>query len=569
MPQTSDTIRDILVADDEPVVVSLIRDALEDEEHRITTAFDGPSALQAIKQHSFDLIVSDIRMPGMNGIELVRAAKELQPDVAVIFITGYSDLSSAKDAIQQGAYDYIMKPFELSEIRTAVSKALKKQSEISAKSAESQLTSLSQMNTLLFSAGDTVSLVTSSLHFMMMQEHADQGLALVLDRENNDYVRISIEGNDTHENRLLAEPLSIALKAVSMSAWDEIVVIDDCLNHQVGVALSDAGLLTSVAPNWLQPEQHVIFIPISRPDKWYGWAVLGYHKDPSKISSANLKYLKIASSQLAISLENLSLLKESQRAYSTLKELQDQTIELEKMATRGVMSAEIGHEMNNFLAVVAGNLSLLQLQLKKQKIDQIERYATAINETVEKMTVFTRNLMDLTPMSSKKESVYFDRILSEVINYIQAQKRFRGIEIRGPQSAPELPFEADSIQIQQLLYNLFNNSADAMIQSATRRITVELRIADDNRHFIFAITDTGSGFDAQVVAKAFQEKFTTKPTGHGFGLVVCRRIIDNHGGILDLKSLPGEGATIAITFPLLITDENTDPEHRAETLAIA
>ena len=238
------------------------------------------------------------------------------------------------------------------------------------------------------------------------------------------------------------------------------------------------------------------------------------------------------------------------------------------MATRGVMSAEIGHEMNNFLAVVAGNLSLLQLQIKNQKMDQVERYTTAINDTVQKMTVFTRNLMDLTPMSSKKEQVYFDRILTEVINYVQAQKRFQGVEIRGPQFGVELPFEADSIQIQQLLYNLFNNAADAMLKSAIRRITVELRSDDDSGHFTFSITDTGAGFDAQVVAKAFQERFTTKPTGHGFGLVVCRRIIDNHNGMLELKSQPGEGATISITFPLLTAREDTDPNFTTEAKAL-
>lgn len=568
MSEAPETVRDILVADDEAVVVSLIRDMLEDEGHRVVTAGDGLSAFEAVKQHSFDLIVTDIRMPEMNGIELVRAARELQPDVAVIFITGYADLNSAKDAIQQGAYDYIMKPFELTEIRTAVNKALKKKSEVSTQSSESHLTSLSKMNTLLFSAGDVVSLVSSSLRFMMMQEQSDQGLALVRDRENNDYVRISIEGDSTHESRMPAEALSAALAAVGTDGWDQIVVIDDCLKHQVGAALSDAGLLESISPTWRLPEQPVIFIPISRPDRWHGWAVLGYRNSPSKIGSANLKYLKIASSQLAISLENLSLLKESQRSYSTLKELQDQTIELEKMATRGVMSAEIGHEMNNFLAVVAGNLSLLQLQIKKQKMDQVERYATAINDTVQKMTVFTRDLMDLTPMSSKKEQVYFDKILTEVINYVQAQKRFQGVEIRGPQFGSELPFEADSIQIQQLLYNLFNNAADAMLQSTTRRITVELSSDDDSRHFTFSITDTGTGFDTQVVAKAFQERFTTKPTGHGFGLVVCRRIIDNHNGMLELKSQPGEGATISITFPLFTAPEDTDPNFTVEAKAL-
>lgn len=574
MASLPDTSPNILVVDDESIVVSLIRDTLEDEQFRVRTASDGQSALSALRQQRADLLISDIRMPGMNGIELARVAREFIPDLAVIFVTGYADLNSAKDAIQQGAYDYIMKPFDLEEIRSAVRKALKRRSEDSSRNSESHLTSLSKMSSMLFSAGDVNSLVSSTLRFMMMQQQADQGQALITDREHGELFRVSIDSQKTFESRIPLETVQSALRDLSAETWGETVIIEDCLAHPVGRALESAGLLKSLAPEWRNGDQPVIFVPVARPDRWYGWAVLGYKSNADQIRSANHKYLDIAASQLAISLENLALLRDSQRAYSTLKGLQEQTIELEKMATRGVMSAEIGHEMNNFLAVVAGNLSLLQVNVKKQKFDQIERYVTAINGTVEKMTVFTRNLMDLTPMSSKKVRTSFGALLSEVLVYVRPQKRFRGIDIIAPADFPDLPVDADSIQIQQLLYNLFNNSADAMINSATRRITVSLRVAEDQEHFVFSISDTGSGFEPEVVAKAFQERFTTKPTGHGFGLVVCKRIIENHNGVLDLQSQPGKGATIAITFPICSAKDDTDPEktdpHRsAKQLATA
>ncbi len=559
----------VLVVDDESIVVSLIRDTLEDERFNVRTASTGSQALELIRQQPVDLLISDIRMPGMTGIELAKATRELIPDVAVIFVTGYADLNSAKDAIQQGAYDYIMKPFELDEIRIAVHKALKRKTEDSARKSESNLTSLSKMSTLLFSAGDVTSLISSTLRFMMMQQQADQGMAVVYDRENRNLFRVSITNDKSADSRLAAEPISEALKNISIEAWGETIVIDGCLGHPVGKALLEAGILPAVAPEWRGETQPVLFIPITRPDRWYGWAVLGFHYSPDSLQSANHKYLDIAASQLAISLENLALLRDSQRAYSTLKELQEQTIELEKMATRGVMSAEIGHEMNNFLAVVAGNLSLLQVNVKKQKFDQVERYVTAINDTVQKMTVFTRNLMDLTPMSSEKAMLSFDKLLTEVLNYVRPQKRFRGIDISAPSQYPELPFKGDAIQIQQLLYNLFNNAADAMLQSATRKITVDLRRASDQPHFVFSIADTGIGFDPEKVAKAFQERFTTKPTGHGFGLVVCKRIIENHGGALELKSQPGKGAEISITFPIYSKLDDTDPEKTDRQTAAA
>lgn len=559
----------VLVVDDEAIVVSLIRDTLEDEQFRVRTASAGHQALELLRQEPVDLLISDIRMPGMNGIELARAARELLPDLAVIFVTGYADLNSAKDAIQQGAYDYIMKPFDLEEMRTAVQKALKRKTEDTSRKSESHLSSLSKMSTLLFSAGDVTSLVSSTLRFMMMQQQADQGMAVVYDRENRDLYRVLVDSEQTQDSRLAAEPITQALKDISIDDWGDTIVIDGCLSHPVGRALLEAGILATVAPEWRGENQPVLFIPITRPDRWYGWAVLGFRANSDLLKSANHKYLDIAASQLAISLENLALLRDSQRAYATLKELQEQTIELEKMATRGVMSAEIGHEMNNFLAVVAGNLSLLQVNIKKQKYDHADRHVTAINDTVEKMTVFTRNLMDLTPMSSEKTLLSFDKLLTEVLNYVRPQKRFRGIDIAAPAAFPELPFQGDAIQIQQLLYNLFNNAADAMLNTATKKITVELQQTADPLHFVFSIADTGTGFDPEKVAKAFQERFTTKPTGHGFGLVVCKRIIENHGGALDLKSEPGKGAHIAITFPVYARTEDTDPERTDRQVAAA
>jgi heterodisulfide reductase subunit A len=96
----------IVVADDEEIVLSLLRDTLEDEGHAIEVAANGPEALKLIEASPPDLIITDIRMPHMDGIELASRARQLCPDLVVIFMTGYADLNSAKDAIKQGAFEY-------------------------------------------------------------------------------------------------------------------------------------------------------------------------------------------------------------------------------------------------------------------------------------------------------------------------------------------------------------------------------------------------------------------------------------------------------------------------------
>jgi signal transduction histidine kinase len=230
--------------------------------------------------------------------------------------------------------------------------------------------------------------------------------------------------------------------------------------------------------------------------------------------------------------------------------MQDETITLEKLATKGEMSAEIGHELNNFLGVVAGNFSLLEHQLRKAQIQGVDKFVGAIQTNIEKMKQFTSNLMDLTPIASKKETVYFDQLLTEVVDYLKPQKRFRGVTIEQFPIDEPVPFKADSIHIQQLLYNLFNNAADATRGQEQRHIRACIHYQAGNDRFEFIIADTGCGIQPEMLAKAFEQKFTTKPDGHGFGLLVCKRIVDSHGGKLRVNSTPGTGTTIAIDFPV-------------------
>jgi signal transduction histidine kinase len=227
------------------------------------------------------------------------------------------------------------------------------------------------------------------------------------------------------------------------------------------------------------------------------------------------------------------------------------------MATRGEMSAEIGHELNNFLGVVAGNLSLLDFNLKKGQYDQLPRYVDGIADNVEKVKKFTANLMDLTPIASKKEVLYFDELLEEVIDYLKPQRRYRGVAIELHPIEQKIPLEADNVHIQQLLYNLFNNAADATVDREERRIDVRVTAESDRGVFHLAISDTGAGIEPELLEKAFNEKFTTKKTGHGFGLLVCRRVIESHQGELNIDSTPGKGTTITITFPLATAEVGT------------
>nr|WP_321466741.1 sigma-54 dependent transcriptional regulator [uncultured Desulfobulbus sp.] len=116
----------ILVVDDELSMREFLRILLTKEGHQVTLAGEGKSALQLAQQQSFDLVISDIRMPGMSGLELLAQLKEVQPDIGVIMITAFASPDDAVTAMKGGAFDYITKPFNLDEIKRVVRAVLKK-----------------------------------------------------------------------------------------------------------------------------------------------------------------------------------------------------------------------------------------------------------------------------------------------------------------------------------------------------------------------------------------------------------------------------------------------------------
>jgi two-component system response regulator PilR (NtrC family) len=121
----SDTVR-ILVVDDERSMQEFLEIFFRREGHDVVTAGDVASALVALENDDFDVVISDIQMPDRSGLELLREARTLAPETAFIMITAFASTETAIEAMREGAYDYITKPFKVEEIRITVEKALEK-----------------------------------------------------------------------------------------------------------------------------------------------------------------------------------------------------------------------------------------------------------------------------------------------------------------------------------------------------------------------------------------------------------------------------------------------------------
>ena len=120
---TGDSKSRVLIVDDEPEITEILSDLLS-EDHDCSTANSAEAALMRLTEDEFQLVISDITMPGMSGLEMLPRAKSLSPNSVVVMISGMQTVESAIGALRLGAFDYLMKPFDLRQVEAVVKRAL-------------------------------------------------------------------------------------------------------------------------------------------------------------------------------------------------------------------------------------------------------------------------------------------------------------------------------------------------------------------------------------------------------------------------------------------------------------
>ncbi len=110
----------ILIIDDDRRLLSALKSLLAEEDLHVTTCEDGLNGIRLCKEEKFDLVITDLMLPGASGLEELKETRQINPETLVVLITGYASLESAIQAIREGAYDYIAKPFKLEEIKILI-----------------------------------------------------------------------------------------------------------------------------------------------------------------------------------------------------------------------------------------------------------------------------------------------------------------------------------------------------------------------------------------------------------------------------------------------------------------
>jgi signal transduction histidine kinase/CheY-like chemotaxis protein len=540
----------ILVVDDEEIVLRFACDALRSQGHLAVGASSAQEALKRISEEKYDFILTDIKMPEMDGVELVKAAHKKNPNMGALFMTGYASLDTAKEAIQEGAYDYILKPFDLHEIRSAMANAIQKRSMVWEDARGQELSRLSDLHKILYTAGDRRGLLKWSLGFALMQCNLSVGSIIYWNEKTSEAELFLCQ--DLSLN--LFEEITIKIDEEKIIEWlqtEDVLEISNPQEHPVLCHLQNLPASVTIINALFKEGYKLTSVPIRKGGYTCGLFCLQTPYAQKGVSEVDLKLLTIIGVQTAISIENLSLLEESRRSYQELENLQEQMIGLESMAAKGRASAEIGHELNNYLTVIKGNFELLSKSIDKGDPAALRKYLNAIGANLEKTEKFIDGLLDLSSLKSEKAEYDINELVEKTLLFISPQHRFKNISLKKELRKEIEPVIVDSGQIQQVLYNLLNNAADAMGKRTGEGGTITIGTDYDKREKMVSIwvKDTGHGMSEEEGERIFQGGFTTKQSGHGIGLSICKKIINNHKGTIEVESKLNQGTIFRIKLP--------------------
>jgi len=249
---------------------------------------------------------------------------------------------------------------------------------------------------------------------------------------------------------------------------------------------------------------------------------------------------------------------ERQARNRQIQELQAEMLHASRLTAMGQVSAGLAHELNQPLTAILNYANAcLDIAAEyndpdlKNALSKVAEQATRAGNIIRRLRAFTEKRA---PVRSPEDLA---RAVDEAVRLGQINAAERGItlRVRLERDLPEVII--DRIQIQQVLINLIKNAAEAMESSPRKELTISLTVSSPERVRV-AIADTGPGIPAHARDKLFQAFVTTKETGMGMGLNICRGIIEAHGGRLWLEDNAGGGATFVFEVPVATSDDNDD-----------
>jgi signal transduction histidine kinase len=278
-----------------------------------------------------------------------------------------------------------------------------------------------------------------------------------------------------------------------------------------------------------------------------------YFRSPTIWEQYHYRILAVIAAILAQALIILWLLYEQRRrhvaevlARTTMAELQN----VNRLAAAGELSVSIAHEVKQPLAAAVANAyaarnwlgAKLNVEEALAAINQVAVSVHRANDVISGITAIFRG------ENKKKEPVDINAVIQSVLGILQLSLRNHGIETETQLADGLPPVQGNGVQLQQVILNLVTNAIDSMKAARLRKLIVRSTMADAGSLRV-TIEDTGAGIDPENLDLVFKPLFTTKPSGMGMGLSICRSIVEAHGGRIRVRPAAGGGSVFEFDLP--------------------
>ena len=519
----------ILVVDDEPDSLALVTDILRGAGYSVRPADQGQLALESISTKIPDLILLDIRMPGMDGFQVCRhlKARDESRGIPLIFLSGSTEMEERVEGLRLGAVDFIHKPFRSEELLARVGTHLelgRLRARLEARVAE-RTAELRVANEQL-----QQDLVERNLIEQALRESEGR----FRDLADTAPVIIWVTGPDsemTFCNRRGLDFAGRTMAELPNGGWRDYVHPDDFARLYPEFRAAMEGR----RPFELEAR-------LRRADGQYRWMLhTGIPRFVERV------YIGHIGTMVDI---------------TDLKRNHEQILATQKLESLGTLAAGIAHDFNNLLGSICAQADLALAESPRDS--PVREILDGIGAVAVRGSEILNLIMDYADGKGDKaafEQVHLSSLIEEMIRFVQIFiSKKAALEVQLDHHLKAIP--ANPAQIRRIVMNLVMNASEALegregairISTAPMRFDYAARLSGGvtlpaGEYVVLTISDSGCGMNEEAQARAFDPFYTTKAMGRGLGLSPVQGILRAHGGGIDVVSAPGKGSTFRVFLP--------------------
>lgn len=573
----------VLIIDDEPLIRRAMADYLSEFEYETVVAADGAEGLEQARDESFDVVLVDLRMPRVDGLEVIATLDQEQPQLPVVVVSGTGMLGDAIEAMRQGAWDYITKPVQdIDEILVTVKRVLERASLIAERdqyrrdleelnrSLEAEVARQTQdlrtqnrrlaaLNRISYAISDPLDLDTMlnrALDATMAAFEADGGIVRLLNPATGELVIAAARG--------VPEPYLLSAQAIRLG---EGIVgqVGQSGHPQSGADFSGDPWLMSLwdggfqsflcAP--LRAGDEGVFVGVGRAEALTSRppivGTLGVMmKEAHSFAAEDVDLLATVGNQIGVAVARAQYAADLKQ---TNVQLEQANVELRRLDTlREQFIQNVAHELRTPLALVHGYVELLareELDLEEEKaaLDVMTKRVQVLVDLVGAITT----LQDLGSQPLDVGLVSPAELIRTVCQMAAQRAAVVGVGLQCDEPADLDVFSGDFTRLTQALYQLVDNACKFSPEGTV--VTVEARLSSQADEICISVTDQGIGIPSEEHERIFDLFYQVDGSiarrygGTGLGLALVKEIVEAHGGRIEVESEMGEGSTFRMCLP--------------------